>query len=775
MRLLPHAAVKLALPRPAPAPGTVRRLVILMLAGLLAGSVPAETVPADTSPDPRRPGTLRMVQRLKDLAAQVNVRRHIFLSREKIPLLREALAQAGDGPQALPLLYQLSTVLIDSNENEEALKVLARLEERRLASDPALSPENARNVLLNQGLAWLRIGELQNCLQGHNPDSCLAPIHNGGLHRNPEPSRRAIERLQTLLRTHPDDLGARWLLNIAAMTIGDYPDKVPAAFLIPPKAFASEYAMKPFPEVSGGTGLDVNELSGGAVVDDFDNDGLLDVMFTSIGFNDSMHFFRNNGDGTFTDRTGPAGLLGLTGGLGMVQADFNNDGFLDVLILRGGWMRSEGKFPVSLLKNLGDGTFEDVTEAAGIQHLAPTQTATWFDFDGDGWLDLFIGNESTVNPRQSHPCELYRNNHDGTFTECARECGVAYLGYVKGVVAGDFNNDGWPDLYLSVGGKPNVLFRNSGPQGKDTNGRPLVRFEDVAATAGVTEPLTSFPCWFFDYDNDGWEDIFVTGYKLAGGLGDFAAEALGLPHNAERARLYHNNGNGTFTDVSKEAGVYRLFHAMGANYGDLDNDGYLDFYLGTGDPDLATIVPNLMFRNDHGRRFQDVTASTGTGHLQKGHAVCFADLNNDGWQDIFHDLGGAVSGDVFPNALFANPGGTNHWITLRLQGTRDNRSALGARITVHLLTPAGPRKICRTVRSGGSFGASPLRQEIGLGDAASIARIEIFWPVAHQTQTLDHLQLDRFYTVRQGASHAEPENPRRFAYRTPSSVPHLVH
>ena len=189
---------------------------------------------------------------------------------------------------------------------------------------------------------------------------------------------------------------------------------------------------------------------------------------------------------------------------------------------------------------------------------------------------------------------------------------------------------------------------------------------------------------------------------------------------------------------------------MGSNYGDLDNDGFLDFYLGTGDPDLTTLVPNRMFRNADGKFFQDVTTAGGFGHLQKGHGISFADLDNDGDQDIYEVMGGAYSGDNYRNVLYENPGNTNHWITLKLEGVQSNRAAIGARIKVIVTTPGGERTIYKTVRTGGSFGASPLRQEIGLGQAKSIRTAEGFWPVTGRTQTITGLALDGFYKVREG-------------------------
>ncbi|SPE36655.1 PpiC-type peptidyl-prolyl cis-trans isomerase (fragment) [Candidatus Sulfopaludibacter sp. SbA3] len=204
---------------------------------------------------------------------------------------------------------------------------------------------------------------------------------------------------------------------------------------------------------------------------------------------------------------------------------------------------------------------------------------------------------------------------------------------------------------------------------------------------------------------------------------------LGLPHNAGTFKLYKNLGNGAFRDVTKEAGLDKVFMPMGSNFGDIDNDGYLDMYLGTGDPTYASMVPNVMLRNKDGKTFVDITASSGTGELHKGHGVAFADIDNDGDEDILTVIGGAVPGDAHAFRLFENPGHGNDWISVRLIGVKSNRSAIGARITVTVRNEGkAPRSIYRTVGSGGSFGASPLEQHIGLGKAAQIESLEILWP-----------------------------------------------
>jgi hypothetical protein len=713
-----------------------------------------------------------MAERLKKLADQANPVNNIFLNPERAEMLKVEVARAKEPQQIQTLKYSLACELLDSGQNTQALKEFQEVEQTLKESNPQIYQRNWSKLKHKEALCWMRIGEMTNCLADHNPQSCLAPIQGRGIHRLQEGSRNAIEILSSILQQKPDDLAARWLLNIASMTVGDYPDKVPQRWLVPPSAFASEYDIKRFPDVAGALGLDPMKRSGGSILEDFDGDGNLDVMCSSIGPREQMQFFHNNGDGTFTEHTVEAGLLGEVGGLNLIQADYNNDGFPDVLVLRGAWLGNEGRFPKSLLRNNGDGTFEDVTEEAGLLSFKPSQTAVWFDYDNDGWLDLFLGNES-VGP-STNRCELFHNNRDGTFTECAIESGVGFIGFVKGACSADYNHDGRPDLFLSVLGGPNVLFRNDGPAGTNSAGKVIWKFTDVARQAGVTEPIYSFPCWFFDYDNDGWDDLFVCGYRI-NDVGDVCADYVGLPTNAERPRLYHNNHDGTFTDVTVQCGLNHVIVGMGANFGDLDNDGYLDFYVGTGNPDLETIVPNRMFRNDAGKRFQDVTSSGGFGNLQKGHGVSFGDIDNNGTQDIYENMGGAVFGDVYHNVLYLNPGHSNHWVTLKLEGVQSNRAAIGSRIRVVVQSATGEHSYYKTVGTGGSFGASPLRQEIGLGQAQSIDRVEIFWPRTGRTQVLTGLKMDHFYKVSEDQAQAMLWDLKSFQLKTTGGEVHHHH
>jgi len=189
---------------------------------------------------------------------------------------------------------------------------------------------------------------------------------------------------------------------------------------------------------------------------------------------------------------------------------------------------------------------------------------------------------------------------------------------------------------------------------------------------------------------------------------------------------------------------------MGANFGDLDNDGFPDFYFGTGYPDYEGLMPNVMYRNLGGTGLADVTTAGGFGQLQKGHAIAFADLDNDGDQDVFAQLGGAYAGDAAGNALFENPGFGNHWIKIKLVGVRSNRSAIGARLRVDVVEDGERRSIHARVNTGGSFGANPLQREIGLGSAERIELLEVYWPTSDETQRFRDVAMDQRIEITEG-------------------------
>ena len=594
-----------------------------------------------------------------------------------------------------------------------------------------------------RGVAYLRKAEVENCINRHNAECCLVPLAGAGVHDIKAPAMAAAESYRALLELRPGDLKVRWLYNLAHMAIGDYPQAVPEPYRIPPRVFESEYPFERFVDMAPDLGVDTFNLCGGAIVEDFDNDGYLDIATSTWDPDGPFTFYRNRGDGSFEDASASSGLNDQLGGLNCVAGDYDNDGLVDILVLRGAWLLDEGRIRNSLLRNNGDGTFCDVTHEAGLAFPArPTQAAAWGDFDNDGDLDLFVGNESRREmgdpPGDDYPSQLFRNNGDGSFTDVADAAGVRNDRYCKGVTVGDYDNDGLLDIYVSNFGA-NRLYRNNGDG----------TFTDVAAEAGVREPRgRSFASWFFDYDNDGRLDLFVAAYDAR--VEDVAADMLGLPSQATSPCLYHNNGDGTFSNLAAAAGLEHAWLPMGANFGDLDNDGFLDFYLATGDPDYQTLMPNVMLRNDGGRRFQNVTTAGGFGHLQKGHGVSFADIDNDGDQDIYTQLGGFYEGDGFRNALFVNPGHGNRFLHVKLVGTASTRTAVGARIRIEIETPSGVREIHRAVGSVSSFGGSPLRQEIGLGDATRITRLDVWWPRSGIRQALQDIPMDTMIRITEG-------------------------
>ena len=372
-------------------------------------------------------------------------------------------------------------------------RMLESIKELKIALQLAetAAPKDVPNIEESIGIAYLHLSEMENGVYQHRSDLDIFPPANPkASYKKTEDSKLAIEYFTRYLAHTPDDVEVKWLLNLAYLTLGQYPSGVPRRYLIPESAFESKENIGRFTDVAPEAGLEVLRGAGGVVVDDFENNGLLDVVATSMDVCDPIRYFHNNGDGTFTDRTDAAGLSGQLGGLNLVQADYNNDGCMDLLVLRGAWQYPQKR---SLLRNNCDGTFTDVTDLAGLGgDLTSSNSAVWADIDNDGYLDLFIANEHS-------PSQLFRNKGDGTFEDISHSAGIDKTTFTKGVTAADYDQDGYVDFYVSNYGGNNFLYHN--------NGEPhLYRHRPTSGRAGA---MVSFSAWFFDYDNDGWPDLFV--------------------------------------------------------------------------------------------------------------------------------------------------------------------------------------------------------------------------------------------------------------------------
>ena len=314
----------------------------------------------------------------------------------------------------------------------------------------------------------------------------------------------------------------------------------------------------------------------------------------------------------------------------------------------------------------------------------------------------------------------------------------------KGAAWGDYDDDGRIDLFVSNFDAPCRLYHNDGGG----------TFHDVASLVGVAGPThaRSTACWFWDFDNDGRLDLFVNDAHAS--LADVAASYLGRgAGDAGHPRVYRNTGSDGFRDVSHDLGLDRPMLAFGANFGDIDNDGYLDLFLAAGWRSSATPMPSKLLKNADGRRFDDVTESSQTGRIQKGAGVSFADFDADGDLDLFVNPGGAVPGDRTCPLLFKNPGHGRHWLKVKLVGSKTNRAALGAKITVDVRTGDGrSRTINRRVGNNSSFGGNSLVELVGLAEATCASRLAVWWPTSRTTQEFANIAADQEIEVTEGAT-----------------------
>ncbi len=490
-------------------------------------------------------------------------------------------------------------------------------------------------------------------------------------------------------------------------------------------------------------------MCGGVAVFDFDNDGRLDIFFTNGAslpelkktdpsfYNRLLH---QKSDGTFEDVTARAGLAGeqLDFSFGVAVGDYDNDGYEDLFIA--------GAVRNALYHNNGDGTFTDVTAASGIGTKPPNTLsvqAAWFDYDNDGLLDLIVSNYTIWSPATdlrctmgdrdyycdprkytSVPHRLYRNLGNGRFLDVTEKSGLAKApGKGMGISIADFNDDGWPDIFIANDTDPNSLFFNN----RDGT------FEEKGLEWGVAynhnaQTGSSMGCDAKDFDNDGKVDIFYN--NLMGQVW----------------QLLRNTGD-QFTYYSGPSKVQKLstpYSGWSNGFIDYNNDGWKDIYSANGDVDqVGELSPqhDTMFENVDGKSFVDVSDEMGKDFLHKGfqRGSAFGDLNNDGALDIV-----VTSLNEPPRILVNSADSGNHWIVLSLVGHRSARDAIGAKIK---LTTASGRTLYNHVAiSVGFMSSSDKRVHFGLGAEDKISSIEIRWPRGER-QVLKNVDSDRFLKV----------------------------
>jgi enediyne biosynthesis protein E4 len=503
---------------------------------------------------------------------------------------------------------------------------------------------------------------------------------------------------------------------------------------------------------------------------DYDQDGLMDLYFVQSGATDIYKpstplrsaLYHNNGDGTFTDVTEKAGVGGEGHyGQGVAVGDYDNDGYPDLYVT--GYGRA------ILYHNNGDGTFTDVTARAGVADQGQWSTsAGWFDFDKDGWLDLVVTNYIQWTPENNQWCgerkpgyraycnpnnykgqktRLYHNNHDGTFTDVSDKSGVG-LPESKGmgVVTADFRNDGWQDIAIANDTWPNFLFLNN-HDGTFTDSSlisGLAASEDGRYEAGMGIDAA-------DVDGDGFLDVYITH----------------LAH--ELNRLYHNNGDGTFTDATYSSGIGNkamLFSGVAAKFLDYDNDGWPDIVQVNGamldnvslyHAEVSYKEPLLMFHNLGKGHFEKSSESLGPDFMRPiaGRGLATADFNNDGQMGIAVN----VRGD-YPELLRNDGGNANHWLEVLLIGTKSNRDGIGS---VLKLTSEGFVHVEQAKGGMSYMSASDPRIHFGLGKRTRIESLVITWPSGHVDKLTD-VPIDRIVAVKEGAGivpHPFPRVPGR--------------
>jgi len=583
--------------------------------------------------------------------------------------------------------------------------LIRKLEERlERAPDDAASRLELGVTLLKLGLYEDAAKHLQEAAK--NPSQRPRALHETAvaLHRAGEFERAARIGCEALTVDPSNERALAWLW-LTSKKMGGYPDFVPADYRMELKVGYEKPTVE-FEDIAARVGLDKTSAGRGLAVFDYNGDGLLDVVISAA--HGGVNLFRNNGDGTFTDVSVESGLDKCLNSFAIAVGDYDNDGHPDLFITRLGFYVGEAV----LYRNNGDGTFTDVTAEAGLKIWGPGFTAAWVDYDCDGYLDLFVANNLGGLFDRKTPNRLFHNDGNGTFSEVTEEAGLKSFWPTIGAAWADYNNDGYPDLFLSNAMGRSQLYRNNGDG----------TFTDVSEQAGITEYCIGAATFWCDYNNDGWQDIVQWAWSdhedVIHTMRHGEGPADGQPH-----RIYQNNGDGTFTMRHRDIGLTGCWGSMSGNAGDFNNDGHMDLVLGNGSPRMDRLEPPILLQFD-GKRFHNITFAAGLPFYGKGHGACLADLFGDGRLSILLAAGGAYPGDLLTMRVFCPKRLAGNFLNVRLVGVKSNRSAIGARVTLH----AGGKAQYREVSGGSNFGCLPFEQHFGLAEIEAVDSIDIRWP-----------------------------------------------
>lgn len=513
------------------------------------------------------------------------------------------------------------------------------------------------------------------------------------------------------LALKPSDKARYWLW-LSAEKAGGYPADVPPEQRV-------EFTVGQHPtrtrlqNISREIGLDKTSAGRGTAVFDLDGDGYLDVVIASNHAGISV--YRNNGDGTFRDASVGSGLEYCYDTFAIAVGDYNNDGWDDLYVTRQGFYPGESV----LYRNNGDGTFTDVTKEAGLQDWGSAFCAQWVDYDHDGRLDLFVTHNQGRLVEPFIPNRLFHNNGDGTFSDVTEAAGLSNVSPTTGAAWGDYDNDGYPDLFVSSGLGRAQLFHNNGDG----------TFAEVSRQAGIDEIRLGAVAIWCDYDNDGWLDLIRGVWSPEDDVVHTLVHGK-RPSKGHPLIVYHNNGDGTFSRKGQELGLDECWGTMCANVGDYNNDGHLDLLLGNGAPNMDRTEPAILYEFQDDGRFHNVSFSAGLPHTGKGHGANLADLAGDGRLCLIIADGGLYPGDLLTTLVFRPETLPGNYLNVRLVGASSNRNAIGARLKLE----AGGRSQHRAVDGGSGFGCLPYEQHFGLARIERVDSLEILWPSGLQQQ-----------------------------------------